>query len=223
MNTYSNSNINTYSSSNIVANHSVLRNTYFLLSLTLLFSAFTAGYSVISYAQPGLFTMLIAFGLLFAVQATADSGLGILLTFAFTGVMGYTLGPILSTLFQSAMGTSIVFMSLFATAAIFLSLSAYVLISRANFNYMGGFLMAAITTCFIASIGALVFNMPLLHLIVSACFALISSALIMFHTSNIIHGGESNYIRATISLYVAVFNLFVSLLHIFSAFSGGRD
>ncbi|HJN38212.1 MAG TPA: Bax inhibitor-1 family protein [Gammaproteobacteria bacterium] len=222
MNTFTNSNISSFTRGAVASSHSVLRNTYFLLSLTLLFSAFTAAYSVITYAQPGIFTMILAFGLLFAVQATAESGLGIILTFAFTGVMGYTLGPILGSFFQSAMGTSIVCMSLFATSAIFLSLSSYVLISRENFNYMGGFLMAAITTCFIASIGAMVFNMPLLNLITSGGFAIISSALIMFHTSNIIHGGETNYIRATISLYVAILNLFVSLLHILSAFSG-RD
>jgi modulator of FtsH protease len=222
MDIYSSSNIRAFSKSNVSSSHAVLRNTYFLLSLTLLFSSITAGYSVITYAEPGIFTMLCAFGLLFAVHSNADSGLGIALTFAFTGLMGYTLGPLLNSFFQSSMGTSIVFMSLFATAAIFLSLSAYVLTTRANFNYMGGFLMAAITTCFIASIGAAIFHMPMLHLIVSGAFSIISSALIMFHTSNIIHGGETNYIRATVSLYVAIFNLFVSLLHIFSAFSS-RD
>ena len=221
MNRYT-TNTTVFSNENIVSTHTVLRNTYFLLGLSLMFSALTAFYSVVNAAQPGLLVMFGSFGLLFAVQAFANSGLGIILTFAFTGLMGYSLGPMLSMILQTPMGAPIVFMSLFCTASIFLALSAYVLITRANFNYMGGFLFAGIVIACITSLGAVLFNFPLLHLMTSAAFTILCSGLIMFHTSNIIHGGETNYILATISLYVALLNLFVSLLHIFSALSG-RD
>ena len=216
------SNVRAFSNEGIISTHAVLRNTYFLLGLSLLFSSFTAYYSIITFAQPGLMTFIGSFALLFAVHAFANSGLGIILTFAFTGLMGYSLGPMLSSILASPAGSLIVFMALFCTASIFIALSAYVLITRENFTYMGGFLFTGIVIACITSLGAVLFNFPLLHLITSAAFTVISSGLIMFHTSNIIHGGERNYVLATISLYIALYNIFVSLLHIFSALSG-RD
>lgn len=172
----------------------------------------------------GLFGLLIMFGLLFLVHATARSAWGIATTFLFTGFMGYTLGPILEhILYSYSNGGAIVGTALGATGFIFMTLSAYVLVSRKNFSYMGGMLMVAIMVAFMCSIAGILFSMPFMQLIISGVFALLSSALILFHTSSIIHGGERNYILATVALYIALYNLFISLLHILSIFSGNRN
>lgn len=209
----------------VLATNSVLRNTYFLLSLTLLFSAATAAFAVATNAQPGLILMLVGmFGLLFLVTRLRNSAWGILATFAFTGFMGYTLGPVLNSVMTNfANGGQIVVTALGATGAIFLVLSAYVLTTRKDFSYMGGFLFAAITVAFLAGIGGMLFNIPMLQLVVSGAFALLSSGLILFHTSQIVNGGERNYIMATISIYIALYNLFVSLLQLLSVFGGNRE
>lgn len=211
----------------LLATHIVLRNTYMLLGLSILFSAFTATVSLmLNVRQPG-FLLLIGgmYGLLFLTQRLANSVWGLASAFAFTGFMGYTLGPMLNFYIHAfANGGEIILTSLGTTALIFMSLSAYALTTRENFNYMGGMLFVAIMVAFFAGIGAMVFGIPLLSIAVSGAFALISSALILYHTSEIIHGGERNYIMATISLYVALFNLFISLLRIFSFFAGSsRD
>jgi len=208
-----------------LATNSVLRNTYFLLSLTLLFSAATAAFAVATGARVGVVVMLVGmFGLLFLVTKLRNSAWGIAATFAFTGFMGYTLGPVLSNVMGSfSNGGHIIATALGGTGTIFLALSAYVLMSRKDFSYMGGFLFAAVTVAFLAGLGGAIFNIPMLQLVVSGAFALISSGLILFHTSQIINGGERNYIMATISLYIALFNLFVSLLSILSVFSGNRN
>lgn len=209
----------------VLATNSVLRNTYFLLSLTLLFSAATAAFAVATHAQPGFILMLVGmFGLLFLVSALRNSAWGILATFAFTGFMGYTLGPVLNSVMTNfANGGQIVVTALGATGAIFLVLSGYVLTTRKDFSYMGGFLFAAITVAFLAGIGSMLFNIPMLQLVVSGAFALLSSGLILFHTSQIVNGGERNYIMATISIYIALYNLFVSLLQLLSVFGGNRE
>lgn len=210
----------------ILATNAVLRNTYFLLSLTLLFSAATATFAMITNAAPvGLVMLLVGMiGLSMLTTALRNSAWGIAAIFAFTGFMGYTLGPILNMYLAAfSNGAELIMTSLGATGVIFLALSGYVLTSRKDFNYMGGFLFAAILVAFMAGLGAIIFQMPMLNLIVSCAFALISSGLILFHTSQIIHGGERNYIMATISLYVALFNLFVSLLRILSVFAGHRE
>jgi modulator of FtsH protease len=164
------------------------------------------------------------FGLLFLVSALRNSAWGILATFAFTGFMGYTLGPVLNSVMTNfANGGQIVVTALGATGAIFLVLSAYVLTTRKDFSYMGGFLFAAITVAFLAGIGGMLFNIPMLQLVVSGAFALLSSGLILFHTSQIVNGGERNYIMATISIYIALYNLFVSLLQLLSVFGGNRE
>ncbi len=212
--------------SSILATHSVLRNTYFLLSLTLLFSACTAAYAMKINAQgPGILVFFAGiFGLSFLVSSLRNSAWGILAAFAFTGFLGYTLGPILNLYLHNFVnGGQIIATALGATGFIFLSLSAYVLTTRKDFSYMAGFLFAATMVAFIAGIAGLFFQMPLLQIVVSGAFALLSSGLILFHTSNIIHGGETNYIMATISIYVALFNLFTSLLQILGAFSGNKN
>lgn len=210
----------------IFATNKVLRNTYFLLSLTLLFSALTAYLAMaanVTYVSP-IFTILGMFGLLFLTSALKNSSWGLLAIFAFTGFMGYTLAPILNAYIHAfSNGTTMVITSLGGTGAIFLSLSLYVLATRKDFSYLGGFLFIAITVAFLASIASLFLNIPLLQVAISSAFVLISSALILFHTSQIINGGETNYIMATISLYVALFNLFISLLNILSFFGGRRN
>lgn len=200
----------------------VLRNTYMLLSMTLIFSAFTAGLSMmLNLPHPGiLLTLAGYFGLLFLTSKFRNQSLGLLFVFALTGFMGYTLGPIINAYMASANGGQIVMTAMGATGAIFLSLSAYVVISKKDFSFMGGFLMVGILVAFLAGLGAFFFELPGLSLAVSAMFVLLMSGLILFETSNILHGGETNYIMATVTLYVSIFNLFTSLLHLLGAFNG---
>lgn len=204
----------------------VLKNTYLLLSLTLLFSAATAGLSMAMNFPPMGMIVTIAgyFGLLFLTSKFQNSALGILFVFALTGFMGLTLGPILSFYINTLPnGGQIVMTALGGTGAIFASLSAYVLVTRKDFSFMGGMLMAGILVAFLASLATLFFPMPALSLAVSAMFILLMSGLILFQTSQILHGGETNYISATVTLYVAIYNLFLSLLSIFGIFGGGDD
>ena len=202
----------------------VLRNTYALLSMTLLFSAVTAGASMaLNLPHPGLLLTLIGyFGLLFATTRFRNSGLGLVCVFALTGFMGYTLGPILSAYLALANGGQLVMTAMGATGAIFLGLSGYALVSRRDFSFMGSFLMIGILVGFLAGIGAVLLEMPALSLAVSAMFVLLMSGLILWETSNIIHGGETNYIMATVTLFVSIFNLFTSLLHLLG-FMGGQE
>jgi len=207
-----------------LATNKVLRNTYGLLALTLLFSAATAGASLaLNLPHPGLLLTLAGyFGLLFATSKFRNSGLGLVFVFALTGFMGYTLGPILSAYLSLANGGQIVMTALGGTGIIFLGLSGYALASRRDFSFMGSFLMVGILVAFIAGLAAFFLEMPALSLAVSAMFVLLMAGLILFETSNIIHGGETNYIMATVSLYVSIFNLFTSLLHLLG-FLGGEE
>ena len=194
----------------------VLRNTYMLLSMTLLFSALTAGLTV-AYAVPGpgsILTLVGYFGLLFATTKLRNSAWGILSVFALTGFMGYSLGPILSHYLHLPGGATIVMTAMGMTGLIFLGLSAYVLVSKRDFSFMGGFLMAGMIVVLVASLGAIFFQIPALSLTISAVVVLLMSGMILFETSNIINGGETNYIMATVNLYVTLFNLFVSLLQL---------
>ncbi len=200
----------------------VIRNTYTLLSITLLFSALTAGASMLlNLPHPGLLLTLAGyFGLLFATAKFRNSGLGLVFVFALTGFMGYTLGPILNAYLAMANGGQIVMTAMGATGAIFLGLSAYALTTRKDFSFMGSFLMVGILVAFMAGLGALFFEMPGLSLAVSSMFVLLMAGLILYETSNIIHGGETNYIMATVTLYVSIFNLFTSLLHLLGFMNG---
>jgi modulator of FtsH protease len=209
----------------VIQTNSVIRNTYLLLSLTLFFSAFTAWLGVVTRAPAlGLLVLPVYFGLLFLTQALKNSSWGIVSTFAFTGFMGYTLGPILNMVIEGFVnGPQIVMTALGLTGLVFFALSGYALTTRKDFSYLGGFLFAAATVGMVASIIGFFVHIPLLYLMVSAGFVLIASGMILFETSRIIHGGEQNYIMATISLYVAIYNLFVSLLQILMIFSGRRE
>lgn len=205
-----------------VETNKVLRNTYALLSMTLIFSAITAGISMaMNLPHPGLLlTLLGYFGLLFATTKFRNSGLGLVFVFALTGFMGLTMGPLLSAYLSLANGGQLVMMAMGATGAVFIGLSGYTLISRKNFSFMGSFLMVGILVAFLAGLGAILFEMPTLSLAVSGMFVLLMSGLILYETSNIIHGGETNYIMATVTLFVSIFNLFTSLLHLFGVMGG---
>lgn len=209
----------------IIQTNSVIRNTYILLSLTLLFSALTAWCAMVTNARPmGLLVLPIYIGLLFLTQSLRNSGWGIAAIFAFTGFMGYTLGPILNFAIHGfSNGTQMVMASLGLTGLIFFALSGYALTTRKDFSYLGGFLFVAATVGMMASIVGLFFPIPLFYLGVSAAFVLIASGLILFETSQIINGGERNYIMATISLYVSIYNLFLSLLQLFMLLAGRRN
>ncbi len=200
----------------LLAANKVIRNTYMLLSMTLLFAAVTASVAVaLKLPHPGLILTLIGyFGLLFATTKLRNSGWALVSVFALTGFMGYTLGPIVSHYLGLPNGGQTVMTAMAGTAAIFLGMSGYALITRKDFSFMGGFLTAGILVAFAAGLGAIFFEIPALSLTVSAAFVLLMSGLILYETSNIIHGGETNYVMATVTLFVTIFNLFTSLLQL---------
>ena len=206
----------TRSEASVLSTNKVIRNTYMLLSLTLAFSAVMAAVSM-SMGAPRLgivVTLVGCFGLLFATSKFRNSGLGVLFVFALTGFMGFTLGPIISAYLSMPNGSSIVMQAMAGTAAIFLGLSAYAVTTKKDFSFMGGFLMVGILVAFLAGLGAMFFQIPALSLTVSAAFVMLMSGLILYETSNIINGGETNYVMATVTLFVSIFNLFTSLLHL---------
>lgn len=218
-----NTNTITRSETSILATNKVLKNTYLLLSMTLLFSAATAGLSMaLNLPHPGMIlTMVGYFGLLFLTSKFSNSSWGILCVFALTGFMGLTLGPILNMyLNHFGNGHTLVMTALGGTGVIFLGLSGYALTTRKDFSFMGGFLMVGILVGFIAGIAAMVFAIPGLALAVSAMFMLLMSAMILYQTSEIVHGGETNYILATVSLFVSIYNLFTILLQFLGVFGG---
>jgi modulator of FtsH protease len=214
-------NANPRAQTSVLGTNAVIRNTYALLSMTLLFSALTAGISMaLNLPHPGLLITLGGyFGLLFLTTKFRDTAWGLACVFALTGFMGYTLGPILNAYLAMANGGQLVMTAMGATGGIFLGLSGYALTTRKDFSFMGGFLMVGILVAFIAGLGAVFFEMPGLSLAVSSMFVLLMGGLILYQTSEIIHGGESNYIMATVTLYVSIFNLFTSLLHLLGVFN----
>ena len=209
-----------------LATNNVLRNTYLLLGMTFLFSALTAYMSFAANTRPlnPLFFIVGIYGLMFLTNALKNSVWGLVSVFAFTGFMGYSLGPILNVYIHNfSNGPQLVTTALGGTGLIFFALSGYVLTTRKDFSYLGGFLFVAVMLAFLAMIASIFFHIPALSLGISAAFVLISSGLILFQTSEIIHGGETNYISATVSLFVSIYNLFISLLQLLGAFSGNRD
>jgi len=199
----------------------VLRNTYALLGLTLAFSALTAGVAM-AFNVPhfGLLSLIPTIGLLFAVQKFKNSGMGLILVFALTGWLGVTLAPLLNAFLAAGAGDTIM-LALGGTAAIFFAMSGYILITKKNMSYMGGFLMVGMLVAFIAMIANAFMQIPALHLVICGIFLVLSSLMIMYQTSAIIHGGERNYISATVSLYVSLYNIFVVLLQLIGM--GGDD
>lgn len=214
------SNINTLSQG--VEINKVLRNTYFLLGLTLAFSAVTAVMAVAMNISPiaSIVCMVAAFIMLFVVNKKADSASGIFWVFGFAGLMGASLGPMLTYYAGIPGGASLIMQALAGTAIIFFSLSAYVLTTRKDFSFMGGFLMVGLIVVLVAALANIFLAIPALSLTISAVIILLMSGLILFDTSRIINGGETNYIRATVSLYLNVFNIFVHLLSLLGIMGG---
>jgi modulator of FtsH protease len=205
------------------ATNSVLRNTYWLLGMTLVFSAMTAAASVaFALPSPGLIGTLAGyFGLLFLTTKLRNSNWGLLSTFALTGFMGYTLGPILTAYLALPGGGELVTTTLAVTAVAFIGLSAYARSTRAvNMLRFGTFLFVGILTAFVLGLAAIFFSMPALSLAVSGLFVLLMSGLIVYQIQSIVAGGETNYIMATVTLFVSIFNLFTSLLHLFGVLGG---
>ena len=200
-----------------VATNRVLRNTYLLLSATLLFSAAMAAVSLaLGAPRLGLIVTLVGyFALLFGVYKLRNSAWGVALVFALTGFLGFTLGPILNMYLTAIPNGSSVVMNAFGiTGLTFIGLSAYAVKSKKNFSFLGGFLFVGVLAAFLLGLVAFFFEMSGLALAVSAMFVLLSSGLILWQTSEIVNGGETNYVLATVSLYVSLFNLFTSLLHL---------
>jgi len=206
----------------VLETNKVLKNTYLLLSATLLFSALTAGIAM-SVGMPMLNPIVVLvgyFALLFGTYKTANSALGLLFVFGLTGFMGLTLGPIIS-LYMTALpnGGEVVMTAFGITGVTFIGLSAYAVKSGRDFSFLGGFLTIGILGAFLLGLVAWAFNMPTLSLAVSGMFVLAMGGLILWQTSEIVRGGETNYILATVTLYVSIYNLFTSLLHILGVFS----
>ncbi|NMP15374.1 MULTISPECIES: Bax inhibitor-1/YccA family protein [unclassified Thalassotalea] len=214
----------TATQSSAIEINKVLRNTYTLLGMTLVFSAAVAMLTImLNLPSPGLIVTLIGvYGLMFLTYKTANSSMGILSVFAFTGFLGYTIAPLVGYAVGAGAGDLVVF-SLGATGLIFFGLSAYVLTTKKDMSFLTGMLNVGFWFLLIAIVANLFFQIPAMSLAISALFILFSSAIILYQTSEIIHGGERNYILATVTLFVSLYNIFSSLLHILLAFAGGDD
>ncbi len=209
--------------SSALATNKVLRNTYMLLSMTLLFSGLTAGLSMAMQLPFAVYfgSVIGAFALIWLVlPRVANSGAGIAVVFVITGLLGLGLGPLLNYYTALANGSQVITLALGGTGVIFVGLSAYVLTTKKDFSFMGGFLMAGFLVILVAAIANIFFQIPALSLTISSAIILIMSGFILYDTSRIIHGGETNYIMATIGLYLSLYNIFVSLLQILGIFGG---
>ncbi|PSW03715.1 Bax inhibitor-1/YccA family protein [Photobacterium lipolyticum] len=205
----------------VLSTNKVLRNTYFLLSMTLIWSAAIAGISMaMNLPYPGIIITLVGFyGLMFLTEKNRDSSLGIVFTFALTGFMGYTLGPILNMYLGAGLGHAIV-PALGGTALTFLACSAYALTTKRDLSFLNGMLLAGFIAIIVGMIANIFLQMPMLSLAISGMFVLFSSAAILLTTQSIVRGGETNYISATVTLYVSIYNLFLSLLQILGVMGG---
>ena len=222
-----NANILSQRMESVLATNKVLRNTYILLAMTLIFSGLMSYMSVamgVRTLSPIIF-LVGSYGLMFLTSALQNSPMGIFAVFAFTGFMGFSLGPILNMyLLSIPNGAHLIATALGGTGIIFLALSAYTLTTQKDFSYMGGFLFAGMIVVFLMMVVGMFFPISGMQVLISGAFMLLSSGLILFQTSQIIHGGETNYINATVSLYVSIYNVFISLLQLLAAFSGNdRD
>jgi modulator of FtsH protease len=220
----SNQNISyTTSQATVLSTNKVLRNTYALLSMTLLFSALTAGVSM-AVNPPhftSLITMIASIGLIwFVLPKTANSSKGLYVVFAFAGLMGFGLGPMLNAYLSTANGGQIIMTAMGGTGIIFLALSAYALTTRRDFSFLGGMLMVGMIVILVASLANIFLEIPALSLTISSVVILLMSGFILYDTSRIINGGETNYIMATVGLYLSIYNIFVHLLSLLNIFSG---
>lgn len=204
----------------LLSTHKVLRNTYFLLGLTMAFSAVVAYISMsLNLPYPNLIVLLVGFyGLLFVTNRLANSAWGILAAFAFTGFMGYTIGPILNIYVARGM-EDLIMLAFAGTAIVFFSCSAYVLTTKKDMSFLSTAIFSLFIVLLLGIVASFFFQIPALAVGISALFVVFSTMTILYETSNIIHGGETNYIRATVSIYVSIYNLFISLLRLLSIFS----
>lgn len=204
----------------LLSTHKVLRNTYFLLGLTMAFSAVVAYISMsLNLPYPNLIVLLVGFyGLLFVTNRLANSAWGILAAFAFTGFMGYTIGPILNMYVARGM-EDLIMLAFAGTAIVFFACSAYVLTTKKDMSFLSTAIFSLFIVLLLGLVASFFFQIPALAVGISALFVVFSTMTILYETSNIIHGGETNYIRATVSIYVSIYNLFISLLRLLSIFS----
>ncbi len=210
-----------YTKSSQLETNKVLRNTYFLLSMTLLWSAITAGIAMtMNLPRPHwLITIVGFYGLLFLTEKNRHSSLGLVFTFLLTGFMGYTLGPILNMYVNAGMEEAIM-MAFAGTAITFMACSAYALTTKRDLSFLGGVLMAGFVVLLVGMIANIFLQLPMLSLAISGLFVLFSTGAILLTTQSIVRGGETNYISATVSLYVSIYNLFLSLLQILGIMGG---
>ncbi|MGF1692954.1 Bax inhibitor-1/YccA family protein [Photobacterium kagoshimensis] len=205
----------------VLSTNKVLRNTYFLLSMTLVWSAVVAGFAMaMNLPHPGLIITLVGFyGLMFFTEKNRNNSMGLVGTFALTGFMGYTLGPILNMYVGAGMGDAII-TALGGTALTFLACSAYALTTKRDLSFLNGMIMAGFFAIIAAVVANIFLQLPALSLAISAMFVLFSSAAILLTTQSIIRGGETSYISATVTLYVSIYNLFLSLLQLLGIMGG---
>ncbi|MDT7524964.1 MULTISPECIES: Bax inhibitor-1/YccA family protein [Idiomarinaceae] len=216
----------THQSESVLQTNKVLRNTYMLLGMTLGFSALMAFVAIATNAAPMHFiiTLVGFYGLLFAIHKTANSAMGLVLVFALTGFMGYTIGPLLGMISAiGPQGNEIIMTAMGGTALIFFALSAYVLTTKKDMSFLGGMMVAGFVALVVMMIANIFLNMPALSLALSALFILFSAGAILMQTSAIIHGGERNYVLATVTLFVSIYNIFLSLIQLLMAFAGGDE
>ncbi len=217
-------NVNTISTArtSALSTNKVVRNTYLLLSMTLVFSAITAGYALMTGAQPVHWILVLAvfLGGPFVINAARNSVWSLPLTFAFTGFMGYVLGPIVGYYLAMPGGEAIVTQALGTTAVLFLGLSGYALVTRKDFSFLGGFLFAGLLVVLAAIVANIFLQIPALSLTISAAAVLLMSAMILFDTSRMVNDGDTNYVMMTVSLYANIYVIFTHLLNLFAAFAG---
>jgi len=207
--------IQTQSQASVLETNKVLRNTYMLLAMTLTFSAIVAAAVVsLNLPSPGIIITLVGvYGLMFLTEKNRNNSMGILFVFMFTGFLGYTVGPLINSYIGAGMG-DVVILAFAGTAFTFFGLSAYVLTTKKDMSFLSGMMMAGFVVLIVAMIGNIFLQIPALSLAISAMFILFSSGAILMQTSSIIHGGETSYISATVTIFVSLYNIFVSLLQI---------
>lgn len=213
-------------SASAIGTNKLIRNTYMLLSMTLIFSALTATASVFMDMPPMTYLLSLGGAMLliwFVLPRTANSSAGLGVVFGITGLMGFGLGPILTQYLSLPNGGELIATAFGGTGVIFLSLSAYALTTRKDFSFMGGFLMTGMMVIIIAALANIFLSMPLISLVISSVVIMLMSGFILYDTSRMLNGSENNYIHMTVSLYLSLFNIFISLLHILGAFAGNDD
>ncbi|HFQ13398.1 MAG TPA: Bax inhibitor-1/YccA family protein [Gammaproteobacteria bacterium] len=210
------------SANSALATNKVLRNTYTLLSMTMLFSAAMAAISMVVESGPGTYLLSVmgAMGLIWLVlPRTANSGAGIGVVFAITGLMGFGLGGVLNQYLALSNGPQLIMTAMGGTGVIFLGLSAYALTTRRDFSFLGGMLFVGMLVILVAALANIFLAIPAMTLAISSIIIMLMSGFILYDTSRIIHGGETNYVLATVSLYLSIYNIFINLLQILGALS----